>query len=43
MTTTDGKIYGGSITREKIGNLLEDFKTDILGTFMMQLDIMQAK
>lgn len=27
----------------EIGNLLEDFKTDILGTLTMQLDILQAK
>ena len=27
----------------EIGNLLEDFKTDILGTLTTQLDVMQAK
>jgi len=39
----DSKASGGSITRVEIGNLLEYFKTDILGTLMTQLDIMQAK
>ena len=43
MTTRDNKISGGRITRAEIGNLLEDFKTDILGTLTMQLDIMQSK
>ena len=41
--TRDNKAAGGSITRVKIGNLLEDFKTDIMGTLTTQLDIMQAK
>lgn len=27
----------------EIGNLLEDFKTDILGTLITQLDILEAK
>lgn len=43
MITRDNKISGGGITRTEIGNLLEDFKTDILGTLTMQLDIMKAK
>jgi len=43
MTTRDSKISGGSITRAEIGNLLEDFETNILGTLKTQLDIMQAK
>jgi len=42
MTTRDNKISGKSITRVEIDNLLEDFKTDILGTLTTQLDIMQA-
>jgi len=43
MTTKENKIFGGGITHVEIGNLLEDFKTDILGTLKMQLDIMKAK
>lgn len=43
MTTRDNKVFGGGITRSEIGNLLKDFKTEILGTLTMQLDIMQAK
>lgn len=41
--TRDKKALEGSITRVEIGNLLEDFKIDILGTLMTQLDIMQSK
>jgi len=41
--TRDNKVSRGSITHFEIGNLLEDFKTDILGTLTTQLDIMQAK
>jgi len=41
MTTRDNKISDESITHVEIGNLLEDFKIDILGTLMTQLDIMQ--
>lgn len=43
MITRDNKISGGGITRIEIDNLLEDFKTNILGTLTTQLDIMQAK
>ena len=32
MLTRDNMIFGGSVTRTKIMNLLEDFKTDILRT-----------
>jgi len=32
MITRDNKISGGGITCTEISNLLEDFKTDILGT-----------
>ena len=39
----DNKASGGSITRVEISYLLEDFKTDILGTLTTQLDIMQDK
>lgn len=41
--TRDKKASGGNITRVEIGNILEDFKTDILGTLNRQLDIMQGK
>jgi len=40
---TDNKISIEGVTREKIGNLLENFKTDILGMLTTQLDVMQAK
>ena len=40
VVTRDSKALGGSITRVKISNLLEDFKTNILGTLTTQLDIM---
>lgn len=43
MTTRDNKISGWSINHVEIGNLLVDFKTNILGILMTQLDIMQAK
>ena len=43
ITTRDCKISGGGITCAEIYNLLEDFKTDIIGTLTMHLDIMQAK
>lgn len=43
MTTRENKISGGGITRAEIGNLLEDFKTGILGALTTQFDIMQAK
>jgi len=43
MLTRDKKISGGGVTSTEIRNLLEKFKTDILGTLTTQLDIMQAK
>ena len=43
MFTRGNKIFDGGITRTEIGNLLEYFKTDILGTLTTQLEIMQAK
>lgn len=43
MLTRDNKISGGGVTHAKIGDILENFKTDILGTLTTQLDIMQAK
>lgn len=41
--TRDNKTLGGSITRVEIGNLLEDFKTDIIGILITQFDVMQAE
>ena len=43
MITRDNKTSNEGVTRAKIGNLLEDFKIDILGTLKTQFDIMQAK
>ena len=34
---------GGGVTNVEIENLLENFKTDILGTLVTQLNIMQVK
>ena len=39
----DDKIPTDGVTRVELGNLLENFKTDILGTLTTQLDIVQAK
>ena len=39
----DNKISTEGVTRVELGNLLENFKTDILGTLTTQLDIVQAK
>ena len=39
----DNRIFAEGVTRAEIGNLLENFKTDILGMLTTQLDIMQAK
>eukprot|EP00253_Pinus_taeda_P025658 PITA_25658 len=39
----DNRISAEGIMRAEIGNLLENFKTDILGTLTTQFDIMQAK
>ena len=36
----DNKISTEGVTRVEIGNLLENFKTDILGTLTTQLDVM---
>ena len=33
----------GGVTRVKLGNLMENFKTDILGAMGSQLDALQAK
>ena len=39
----DNKISTEVVTCAEIGNLLENFKIDILGTLTTQLDVMQAK
>jgi len=39
----DNKISTEGVTRAEIGNLLDIFKTDILGTLITQFDVMQAK
>ena len=38
--TRSSNITSGSVTRAEIGNLLENFKTDILGTLTTQLDVL---
>lgn len=43
VITRDSKVPGGGITRVEISNLLEDLKTNILGTLKTKFDIMQAK
>jgi len=37
------KPHSGGIMQMEIGNLLEDFKTDILSILIMQLDVLHAK
>eukprot|EP00253_Pinus_taeda_P004519 PITA_04519 len=39
----ENKISIEGVTRVEIGNLFENFKTDILGTLTTQLDVLQAK
>ena len=41
--TRNNNITSGSITQEEIGNLLENFKTNILSTLTTQLDVLQVK
>jgi hypothetical protein len=36
-------MTSGGVTRAEVGNLLENFKTDILSTLTTQLDVLQAK
>jgi hypothetical protein len=38
-----GKTAGSGVTREEIGNMLEDFKTDILSSLSSQLDTLQIE
>ena len=37
------KSVGGGVTRTELGNLLENFKIDILGTLSSQIDSMNIK
>ena len=39
----DIKLAGGSVTRTELGNLLEKFKTNILGTLSSQINSMNIK
>jgi hypothetical protein len=41
--TKNSNITSGGVTRAEVGNLLENFKTDILSTLTTQLDVLQAK
>jgi hypothetical protein len=41
--TRNNNITSGGVTRDEVGNLLENFKTDILSTLTTQLDVLQAK
>ena len=41
--TRVNKYASGGVTRVELGNLLEDFKTDILGTLTSQLDTIKVK
>jgi len=38
-----GRTIGSGVTRVEIGNMLEDFKTDILSSFIFELDTLQMK
>ena len=41
--TRVNKSASGGVTRVELGNLLENFKTDILGTLSSQLDTIKVK
>jgi hypothetical protein len=41
--TRNSNITSRGVTRAEVGNLLENFKTDILSTLTKQLDVLQAK
>ena len=41
--TRVNKLASGGVTRVELGNLLEKFKTDILGTLSSQLDTIKVK
>jgi len=39
----ESKLHSGGVAQMDISNLMEYFKTDILGTLTTQLDVLQAK
>jgi hypothetical protein len=41
--TKNNNITSGGVMRYEVGNLLENFKTDILCILTTQLDVLQAK
>jgi hypothetical protein len=41
--TKNSNITSGGVTRDEVGNLLENFKEDIMSTLTTQLDVLQAK
>ena len=41
--TRNSNISSRGVTRDEFGNLLENFKTDILSTLTIQLDVLQDK
>jgi ribosomal protein L6P/L9E len=41
--TRNNNISNGGVTRDEVGNLLENFKTNILSTLTTQLDVLQEK
>jgi hypothetical protein len=41
--TRNNNITSVGVTRAEVGNLLENFKTNILSTLTTQLDVFQAK
>ena len=43
LVTRNYKQSSDNVTRAEFGNLLEDFKTNTLGTLIIQLDLLQAK
>jgi len=38
--TRNKNISSGGVTRDEVGNLLENFKTNILSTLTTQLDVL---
>jgi hypothetical protein len=41
--TRNNNTTSGGVTRDEVGNLLENFKTYIMSTMTTQLDVLQAK
>jgi hypothetical protein len=41
--TRSSNITSRGVTRDEVGNLLENFKTNIMSTLTTQLDVLQAK